>query len=151
MSGFHKLRKATLDDVPFICALEAVPENTYVHSYSEDVHRENVASESAHYLIGETITGEPVGYAILFDDGPDRVEWRRIIVSKPGSGIGSPFMDAIIEHYRQQGTRALWLDVYEENERARHVYRGRGFQETVIQPIEAGSETNLVIMELSLV
>lgn len=151
MSGFHKLRKATDGDIPFICALESAPENIYVHSYSEDVHREKLASTDAHYLIGENEDGETVGYAILFDDGPGRVEWRRIIVSKPGSGIGAPFMDAIIEHYRQQGTKTLWLDVYEDNRRARHVYRGRGFMETGTQPLEEGSKTNLVIMELSLV
>ena len=151
MSGFHRLRKATEQDIPFICALESVPENTYVHSYPEDVHKEKLASPDAHYLIGENKVGEAIGYAILFEDGPGRIEWRRIIVAHPGTGVGSPFMDAIIEYFRQKGTKTLWLDVYEDNIRARHVYQGRGFIETGTQPLEEGSDINLVIMELSLV
>ena len=107
MSGFNRLRKAVERDISFICALEADPANTYVHSYPESLHREHLASKKAHYLIAEDSEGERVGYAILFDDGPERIEWRRIIVSRPGAGIGAPFMDAVIDHFRSYGTKTI--------------------------------------------
>lgn len=151
MSGFHRLRKATPADLAFIVAVEANPEHTYVHSYSKQQHAANLAKSAAHYFIAESKAGEPLGFAILFDNCPGRIEWRRIIVDAPGRGVGKAFMRAVIEHFREMGAQSIWLDVYEVNARARHVYSALGFAETGRKPYEANPDVTLVIMELTLV
>lgn len=151
MSRFHRLRKATPDDIEFICALEAIPGNVYVHSWTRTTHLEKMADPSSHYLIAEGQSGERLAFAILFDDGPGRIEWRRIIVETPGGGTGTAFMRAVIDHFREAGSCQIWLDVYEQNTRARHVYKSIGFQELRREPLESDPSITLVIMELSFV
>lgn len=151
MSGFEQLRKATPDDLHFILALEANPANEYVHSYSEAQHSANLEKSTVHYFIAEDEIGEPLGFAILFDDGPGRIEWRRIIVDAPGKGVGQKFMRAVIDYFRESGAKSIWLDVYEINTRARHVYRALGFKETGQRPLAGNPNITLIIMELTLV
>lgn len=151
MSCFQHLRKATPDDIEFICALEAVPDNAYVHSWTRATHLEKMADPCSHYLIAEGQSGKRLAFAILFDDGPGRVEWRRIIVETPGGGTGTAFMRAVINHFRDAGSRQIWLDVYEKNTRARHVYKSIGFRELRREPLESDPSVRLVIMELSFV
>ncbi len=151
MSRFLRLRKATPDDIEFICALEAVPGNTYVHSWTRATHLEKMDDPHSHYLIAEGQSGERLAFAILFDDGPGRIEWRRIIVETPGAGTGTAFMRAVINYFRKAGTRKIWLDVYEKNTRARHVYKSIGFRELRREPLKSDSSITLVIMELSFV
>ena len=147
MSGFHALRKATQNDIPFILALEAEPKNKYVHAYSEREHADNLANPEAHYFIAEDSAANPLGFAILFDNEPGRIEWRRIIVKSPGGGVGKQFMTAVIDYFQKQGAQSIWLDVYENNARARHVYRSLGFQETNKTSLQGKPGTTLVIME----
>ncbi len=151
MSRFHRLRKATAADIPFILKLEANPENTYVHSYPKEQHIENLANEAAHYFIAEDKGSKPLGFAILFDDGPARVEWRRIIIDAPGQGVGRNFMKAVLQYFRDLGTGTVWLDVYDINARARHVYSSLGFKECGGKPLESNPDITLVVMELTLV
>ncbi|MEX0298399.1 MAG: GNAT family N-acetyltransferase [Kordiimonas sp.] len=142
------IRNANEGDLPFILACEANPENTYVHSWDKNTHARNLITPAFHYLIAENEQSAPVAYAILRDDGTDKTEWRRIIVAQPGNGVGKAFMQGVISMFFENKTKAIWLDVYEENKRARHVYKSLGFTETSIQPLPENPEKNLVFMEL---
>lgn len=150
MSRFNRLRKADEKDINFIIALEAGTANVYVHSWDRETHQLKIHETGTHYLIAEDEAGARLGYAILKDDGPDRIEWRRIIMASPGKGHGRHFMQAVIDHFRAFGTNHLWLDVYEDNKRARHVYHSLGFRGTQRKPLESNPAVTLLIMELAL-
>jgi ribosomal protein S18 acetylase RimI-like enzyme len=147
MYEFHALRKATPDDIFFIRALEMDPANLYVHSWDFATHEARINDPKFHYLIAEDAGGKPLGYAILLDNEPGRVEWRRIIVARRGDGIGKAFMQAVLEYFfTTQNAECVWLDVYEQNDRARHVYERLGFKETGEDLAKVPGE-RLVIME----
>jgi len=147
MSRFHRLRKANAGDIFFIRALEMDPANVFVHCWDEDTHRTYMNDPKAHYLIAEGVQGTALGYAILFENEPGIIEWRRIIVARRDDGIGSEFMQAVIDKFLDQGASKLWLDVYEDNARARHVYRALGFDEVRTEVPASDPDTTLVIME----
>jgi diamine N-acetyltransferase len=57
------------------------------------------------------------------------LELKRIVVGKPDQGIGRNLLKAALERaFGEFGAHRLWLDVFETNARARHVYAGVGFQ-----------------------
>jgi len=147
MNGFHTMRAAREDDLFFVQALEMDPANIFVHSWSEATHLANLHDPSYHYFIAENAEATSFGYAILRNDGPGRVEWKRIIVARRGDGIGSAFMKAVLDHFfTQHDTNTIWLDVYEKNDRARHVYEKLGFVEIGEDLIKVPGE-RLLIME----
>lgn len=47
--------------------------------------------------------------------------------SAQGAGLGKQLLDLALGWMEQQGPEALWLGVWQGNDRARHVYAGRGF------------------------
>lgn len=150
MSRFNRLRKATAEDIFFIRALEMDPANVFVHCWDDETHRANIANQKFHYLIAEGVQGTALGYAILIENEPGILEWRRIIVARRDDGIGSEFMQAVIDNFTEKGASKLWLDVYEDNARARHVYKSMGFEETRTEQAPNDPDTILVIMERSL-
>ena len=128
MNRFHNIRRATEDDIFFIQALEMDPASVFVHSWSQEAHEENLRNSTYDYLIAEDLEGTALGYTILRDDGPQRTEWVRIIVARRGDGIGSAFMQAVLDDiFSRKKSKAIWLDVYEQNDRAIHVYEKLGF------------------------
>lgn len=147
MYRFDRIRKATADDVFFIRSLEMDPANTMVHAWDEATHHKNITDPAYHYLIAESIEGDRLGYAILMDNEPGRVEWRRIIVARRGDGIGKAFMRAVLDYFfTVHRAELVWLDVYERNDRARHVYQTLGFEE-VGEDLTTVPGERLVIME----
>lgn len=150
LACFQTIRTASHDDIPYIMALEAMPENTYVHGYDAAKHHENLDKTDAHYFIAEDATGSRLGFAILFDDAHNQLEWRRIIVAEPGNGVGKAFMAAILAHFDAASQKTIWLDVYENNTRAQHVYRTLGFQEIRRKTYSGDPPGVLIIMERAL-
>ncbi|NVJ98930.1 MAG: GNAT family N-acetyltransferase [Alphaproteobacteria bacterium] len=147
MHSFARIRKATKDDIFFIRSLEMDPANTMVHAWDAPTHHTNMDDPDYHYLIAEDIEGTPLGHAILLDNEPGRVEWRRIIVARRGDGIGKAFMKAVLEYFfTVHQAKVIWLDVYERNSRARHVYETLGFRE-VGEDLKTVPGERLVIME----
>lgn len=70
-----------------------------------------------------------VGFVVLVLDPDGRsVELRRIVVSEPGCGIGKRAVTLVGELSRHElGRNRIWLDVFESNERARHLYEKAGY------------------------
>lgn len=150
MNGFHKLRKATPADIDFILKLEAKPENTYVHANTRAEHESQFQQAAFHYFLAENHDQTPLGFAMLVAESDLRIEWRRIIIDQPGGGIGSAFMKAVIAHFEQSNFQKIWLDVYEENDHARHVYRSLGFEEIRKRPLKNNPTVMQWVMELKL-
>ena len=67
----------------------------------------------------------------------------RIVISEPGQGLGRMVLRAIMSKvFDELGAHRLWLDVFEYNARARHVYRSLGF-------VEESVDGSLVVMSIS--
>ena len=125
-------RAAVLNDLPYIVNLERkFSALGFVGSDTELVHRDRLASPDCAYLVFE-IEEAPMGYAILcgLSSSNRSIELKRIVVSDPGRGLGREAVRfAIRMAFQEMSAHRLWLDVYEDNHRARHVYRTLGFVE----------------------
>jgi RimJ/RimL family protein N-acetyltransferase len=74
--------------------------------------------------------GEPAGFFLLALDPDGRsVEFRRVVVAPERRGIGQAAIRAMETFCRAElGRTRIWLDVFEENDRARHIYRKLGYR-----------------------
>lgn len=77
---------------------------------------------------------EPAGYARLRENGADAaknsLEIARLYATTAmiGKGVGKALMQACIEIARARGKGAVWLGVWEKNERAIRFYTAWGFE-----------------------
>lgn len=122
------LESVSLQDLPAICAMEDGAARDYIIPYSPAKHQEEFAKPSVLYKAirqGTRLTG----FVMLAMD-PDgvSVELRRIVISNPGHGIGVRTLEMVRELCgRELGRSRIWLDVFETNRRARHVYEKVGY------------------------
>lgn len=146
-------------DLDLIMALERAPGfREFMLPWSREKHERAMADPSYSYLLIETApeTAEDAsGFVILQVVGDDRpaVEIIRIAASPPGNGIGQQVL-ALIKSmaFEDLGARRLWLDVFDYNERARHVYRKAGFVDEALfrESIQDDGEAkSLVIMAIA--
>jgi diamine N-acetyltransferase len=137
-------------------ALERLPGNeTLTARWSRDEHLAALALADTRYLIGAVPGGEAEGFAILerIRDPHEGAKLKRIVVARPGSGFGQPFLAAVTRWvFEQTGAERLWLDVFTYNERARHVYRKAGFREDGLlrqaYVLPSGARVDRVIMSV---
>jgi RimJ/RimL family protein N-acetyltransferase len=126
------LRLATPDDIPAILALERTPmAREFVGQWSEDRHRATLAGGDARYYVSETDWSEVQAYAILrgIQESSRAIELKRIVVAVPERGLGRRMLHELIRiAFRELGAHRLFLDVFEDNSRARHLYESLGFQ-----------------------
>jgi L-amino acid N-acyltransferase YncA len=130
------LRPATLADIPAILDLERLPSSReFVGQWNEDRHRATLVSLDARYFVADAIEPHPTAnqlaaYAILrgFAESSNSIELKRIAVHTPGRGLGRQFLHALIRTvFEDFKAHRLFLDVFETNARARHVYESLGF------------------------
>ena len=110
--------------------LEQAPDTKqFVLPYSETEHARNILNSSFVYL-RILDAGELVGFFILvLDSEPNSVEFRRAVVSDKGKGVGQSAITAMEQFCRTQLQRTrVWLDVFEYNNRGRHIYEKLGYE-----------------------
>jgi diamine N-acetyltransferase len=126
------LRLATPDDIPAIVAIERTPmAREFVGQWSEQRHRATLAGGDARYYVSETEWGEVQAYAILrgINEDSRAIELKRIVAAVPERGLGRSILKELMRiAFRELGAHRLFLDVYEDNARARHLYESLGFQ-----------------------
>jgi RimJ/RimL family protein N-acetyltransferase len=126
------LRPATFEDIPSILALERTPmARDFVGQWNEDRHRATLAGGDARYYVSETDWNEIQAYAILrgIQESSRAIELKRIVVAVPERGLGRRILTELIRiAFRDLGAHRFFLDVYEDNARARHLYESLGFQ-----------------------
>jgi diamine N-acetyltransferase len=126
------LRPATIADIPAIVALESNPiARQFVGQWSEDRHQSTLAGGDARYYVSENDTGEIEAYVILrgLNEDSRSIELKRIVVAIPEHGLGRRVLTEIIRTaFRELGAHRLFLDVFEDNARARHLYESLGFK-----------------------
>jgi diamine N-acetyltransferase len=126
------LRLATPADVPAMVALERTPMALeFVGQWSEERHRATLAGGDARYYVSETEWGEVQAYAILrgINEASRAIELKRIVVAVPERGLGRRMLKELMRiAFRELGAHRFFLDVYDDNARARHLYESLGFK-----------------------
>ena len=126
------LRVANASDIPAILTLErSASARRFVGQWSEERHRATVASRGARYYVSESKPGELEAYVILrgLDEDSRSIELKRIVVGVPERGLGRRILGEILRiAFRELGAHRLFLDVFEDNARARHLYESVGFK-----------------------
>ena len=128
-----KLRTANLNDIDFIQSLEAREEfGTLILRWSRDEHTQNLHSLDKRYLMIENNLGAKIGYVILsgIQSFNQSIELTRIVIAEPERGYGRSALKLVIKQvFEEYKSHRLWLDVFDYNQRARHVYQLVGFKE----------------------
>ncbi len=123
------LERASTEDAAVFAGLEQDRDvRPFIVAYDGARHLETMAAPDAIYLRILDRDGL-AGFMILVLDGDgESVECRRIVVARRGRGIGQEAI-AQMERYAAEvlNRSRVWLDVFEENERARHLYEKLGY------------------------
>ncbi|MEM7348973.1 MAG: GNAT family N-acetyltransferase [Chloroflexota bacterium] len=122
------IRESTADELPLFDMMEIEAGREFITGYDLAKHIETFNDPCVTYFSIEH-QADLVGFIILahpLDD--DSVEFRRIVVTKKGEGIGQAAIKAMETFCRTQLNRKwIWLDVFEDNARARYLYQKLGF------------------------
>lgn len=125
------LQHAVTDDIPALIALERTAlARSFVGQWSEDRHRATLTGGDSRYLVCKTDSGELQAYVILRGLSEDNraIELKRVVVAAPERGLGRGILTEVIRIvFEELGAHRLFLDVYEDNARARHLYESLGF------------------------
>lgn len=121
-------------EIDFIIEMEKQGENvTFITPYDKKRHLEVIDShDEEHLTVWEKKTNSLVGFIILAGNLNLNLslEFRRIVIQKKGSGIGRQCLK-LIKNYCFDALKfhRLWLDVFDDNIRAIHLYKSEGFKE----------------------
>lgn len=102
----------------------------FVIPYSIDEHRDMFSKPESRYLSIHS-QNRFAGFILLLLE-PDNmsVEFRRIVVVEKGRGIGQSAINQVDAYCKNKLHRSrIWLDVFENNDRARHVYEKCGYKQ----------------------
>jgi RimJ/RimL family protein N-acetyltransferase len=128
------LRTARLEDLDFVLAQEARAEfQNFIFSSSREQHQQYLHSQDCQYFIFHNDETEAaIGYAILsgLTSPHGSICLVRIVMAKPGQGYGKQAVRLLLDWvFTECKAHRFWLDVFEDNHRARHVYQSVGFRE----------------------
>lgn len=128
MSNIVTLHATHFDELPAIADLEQGRARDYILPYSTERHRDEFKKPEMVYK-SVRADGGWIGFVILVLDPDGRsVEFRRIVISKPGHGYGKQVLSMIDHICRDELNRnRIWLDVFETNTRARSLYERSGY------------------------
>ncbi len=125
------LRPAAPSDIPEILAIERLPQSAqYVGQWSEDRHRATLSSPDARYYVVDADSGSLAAYAILrgFAESSNSIELKRIAVRSIERGLGRKLLAELLRIvFEDFHAHRFFLDVFEFNARARHLYESLGF------------------------
>jgi diamine N-acetyltransferase len=98
---------------------------------SEAVHRERLHDPASRYFIIEA-NDERAGFVIVQGIGFSNrsLLLKRIALDRPGQGIGRQALRQVIDlAFTEWNAHRFWLDVFDDNLRARRTYAALGFVE----------------------
>lgn len=146
------IRLATADDLAAIMAIERASFPT--DAWSETMMAAELASPHGSYVVVEE-AGRIVGYGgVRAVRGAADADIQTIALETAarGTGRGRMLLAALLEHAREAGAKAMFLEVRDDNTVARNLYQREGFIETgrrrrYYQP----DDVDAIIMQLDLV
>jgi RimJ/RimL family protein N-acetyltransferase len=129
MNGFAP--RATRDeDLDWILGLDAAERAAgWIKGSTREQHRAWFGDPNVAHVVFEQ-AGVAVGYAILRGllDPNRAIELKRVVIEAKGQGHGRAALRwARHFAFAQHGAHRLWLDTYEHNLRAQHLYESEGF------------------------
>ncbi len=129
-----RLAKTAIEDLSDIMSMERHEENIpFILSYSYAEHLQAIKGPKQEHL--KIIAGEEnkvVGFVLLTDvNNPHQsINLKRIVVGEKGKGFGREALKLVKDYcFKQLHCHRLWLDVFDDNTRARHLYQTEGFKE----------------------
>ncbi|MCW5516946.1 GNAT family N-acetyltransferase [Muriicola sp. Z0-33] len=148
--------KTKESDIDLIVTIENHHENLpFIIPNSKEEHHGLLTDDNIEHLLLKNGKNKIIGFVILagLKDKKKNIEFRRIIINDKGKGYGRTAIRKLKKHcFEKLKCRRLWLDVLENNERAKHLYSSEGFKEDkkLREPILmiGGKSNNLLIMSL---
>lgn len=121
------VQPARLVDVPSIVEIERA---VFSDPWSAQSFREALGHPAVYFSCACRDDGEVLGYVVAWfvaDEG----EIANLAVARSawGTGIGRALLDAALSEAAARGVTAVYLEVRESNDRARHLYGSRGFEQ----------------------
>jgi len=141
------LRRMVIPDLGAVLAIEA-------RAYGFPWSRGNFIDSLAAGYLAEVLVGREeglVGYFVAMP-GADELHLLNLTVMPEwqGRGHGRALLDAVEAHCRTRRLPMLWLEVRASNERARALYRKRGFTEAGLRrnyyPASHGKREDAIVM-----
>ncbi|KLV05243.1 histone acetyltransferase [Photobacterium aquae] len=100
----------------------------FVIPYSLKKHRELIESDEVIYL-SIFYDDKLSGFMILHQENDQVVEFRRIVISATGYGLGQLAIKAMEQYcFQYLDCSRVWLDVFESNLRGLHIYKKLGYK-----------------------
>ena len=129
-----QLRTARPEDIDFFLAQEARAElQNFIFSSSREQHQQYLVSQDYQcFIFQNDETEAAIGYAILsgLTSPHGNICLARIVIAEPGQGYGKQALRLLLNWvFTEYKAHRFWLDVFEDNHRARHVYQSVGFRE----------------------
>ncbi len=125
------LRRAVKNDIDWIVSLEKRPDfAAFIPRWPPEEHERNLSDRDKRYLMATDELDHPLAYVILagLSSPAASIELVRLAVTRPGTGIGKPLLQRVIDlAFNELKANRLWLDVFDDNHRAGHVYQSVGF------------------------
>lgn len=120
-------------DLDFVLAAERDKANSpYVAQWSREQHVNALNDPDILHVIIADESDKSVGYAIIAGvlSETRSIELKRIIIVDKGKGLGRKALELFIKMaFEKLKAHRLWLDVRENNDRARQLYISAGFVE----------------------
>jgi RimJ/RimL family protein N-acetyltransferase len=139
------LRRAVEADIAFICAQEARADYApFVNAWPAERHRAAMNDANYRYQMFVDGSGAVQGFAITRGyAGPNRaIELMRMALAHADSGRGRAACLLLLRQaFVDDGMHRFWLDLFEDNMRAEHLYLKLGFvHEGVLRDAERRGE-----------
>jgi ribosomal-protein-alanine N-acetyltransferase len=118
---------ATDGDVQAIVAIERA---AFSDPWSAQSFREALDHPAVYFACARRDDAEVAGYVVAWfvaDEG--EIANLAVAPDEWGGGIGRALLDAALDEGGRRGAQAVYLEVRDSNERARRLYRSRGFEE----------------------
>jgi ribosomal-protein-alanine acetyltransferase len=117
----------TAHDLPAIAAIER---EAFSDPWSEKSFRDALAHPSIYFAAARDDANAVVGYVVAWfvaDEG--QIANLAVAPSGWGQGIGRALLDAALREAALREASEVYLEVRDSNDRARRLYRSRGFEE----------------------
>jgi diamine N-acetyltransferase len=126
-----KFELTRVDNIGKIIQIEN-DNSTFIGQYDYNGHKRVIDSDDEiHFSILDKADNSLIGHIILagLKNENDSIEFRRIVISKKGKGLGNESI-RLIKKYCFENLKAhrIWLDVYDDNLRAIGLYKSQGFK-----------------------
>lgn len=127
------ITKTVYENIDLVISIESEQENKpFITPYDKNRHFQVIDSkDEEHLTVWERDTEKIVGFIILAGlENPNlSLEFRRIVIQNKGKSFGRQCLQLTKEYcFDILKFHRLWLDVFDDNERAIALYKSEGFK-----------------------